>query len=101
VDVAGHDQTHLRVPLDDLPEGRRPLERHEVHPPDPRLERRVVHEHQRRPAGRLAQHRVEPLDAFVRQHAVVAIGVRRVEADEADGVLVDDIAHVTVGQVRR
>ena len=99
--VAGHQQAHLGVPLDDRPEAVRVQQPGVVHEPQPGLKGWEVGEHEGGPVRVCGKHVIQPAFAYRVETAVVAAGNRVVQAHEADGVVFDHIAAVVVGEVAR
>ena len=91
MNVPGHDLHDLPVAIDDFPEAVGSGEADLVEHPHPREERRVMEKQQSGALRLLAKDAVEPRQLARVEVAVVSVGLGRVETDEADGVVVDDI----------
>ena len=99
--VPGYDECHLWVCGDDVLEAVQAREAGHVHVVEPHLEGGKVGEDESGSVRGCGERSFQPVGALVVEAAVVVVGLRGVDADEAYGVVVDHVAAVSLGEVAR
>jgi len=89
MNVAGRDQPHLRMALEDRRKLRRIAQVLAIHVGNAGLKRRMMHENQRRPIGSGSEFRIEPLQRLGIEAAIILARHRGIQQQQHEPAYLD------------